>query len=657
MLSSLGMPKKTMEDLATANAGDREDEHGGTNSSALDSKPRISPSTPHMTVDTRKQFLDSGYASISSTQTQNNCVPGLSRRPGQIPFIRQLGLYISNKTMEAETKRRFLEVQKEVEKMLLEFMRKLISAPGTHRPIAIRPMMLSQTDIDTDAKPYMVVICPENIKRKVQGFFDDSLVKSLCDTGDDETPSFKTLVVGHALRLRASKSDINVLCDNMNGFHDGAETFCGMPIRLCDELGHSRNATFGGVIKIKSTDGKFHLYGITAGHLIQNHQVAMDEEYSCMEILSSNALMDLHLSEGLTGVSEDQYNTKSLTSSNNIYQPDLDNGFFLNEVYLGTVLDTEGRNALVNPEQSQPSPCLDWALFELNTFRPNRLAVNGREQSGGDLRLPSSATDHSKEEVFVSMLCACEEIKRGVLSTMRARVLLDPGDSFTDAYMLSLENRNGKSKISLLAKSNANSNGLHLVSDGDSGSWVVDELRLEVYGHVVADDIFGDAYVIPMTEILADIQRCFGAESVDLPTGVDIFSFATQHQTSLFFGPNPGNRSHDQSETESFENMSQFWDAAEEDLMFVKGSNGVGGSWSVCDYKPLPTSLPVGIPPRPVSVPPPCVIIHESKQMREYTDLFKRNNTTLDSGYASLATTRETTQTTNRERTPPAAID
>lgn len=55
----------------------------------------------------------------------------------------------------------------------------------------------------------------------------------------------------------------------------------------------------------------------------------------------------------------------------------------------------------------------------------------------------------------------------------------------------------------------------------------------------MADDIFGDAYVIPMGDILADIQSCFGAQSVDLPSELDIISKATLRQPDLFSGPDP----------------------------------------------------------------------------------------------------------------------
>lgn len=83
-----------------------------------------------------------------------------------------------------------------------------------------------------------------------------------------------------------------------------------------------------------------------------------------------------------------------------------------------------------------------------------------------------------------------------------------------------------------------------LVNDGDSGSWVVDERRLEVYGHVIADDVFEYVYVIPMVDILADIKRCFGAHSVDLPSGLDIISKAALQQPTLLSESNPKKRRH-----------------------------------------------------------------------------------------------------------------
>jgi hypothetical protein len=55
---------------------------------------------------------------------------------------------------------------------------------------------------------------------------------------------------------------------------------------------------------------------------------------------------------------------------------------------------------------------------------------------------------------------------------------------------------------------------------GDSGAWVVDCLSQEVYGHVVASDIFGEIFVVPMDQTFRDIKRATYAHSVKLPQGV-----------------------------------------------------------------------------------------------------------------------------------------
>lgn len=57
--------------------------------------------------------------------------------------------------------------------------------------------------------------------------------------------------------------------------------------------------------------------------------------------------------------------------------------------------------------------------------------------------------------------------------------------------------------------------------DGDFGAWVAHYAYQEVYGHVVATDIFGDAYVIPLVDTFDDIKECMGATSVELPSPED----------------------------------------------------------------------------------------------------------------------------------------
>lgn len=59
---------------------------------------------------------------------------------------------------------------------------------------------------------------------------------------------------------------------------------------------------------------------------------------------------------------------------------------------------------------------------------------------------------------------------------------------------------------------------------------MVDPVTRELHGHVVATDVFGDAYVIPMGGLLEDVKRQLGAKSVDLPSTIDFAIIAISDQ-------------------------------------------------------------------------------------------------------------------------------
>lgn len=63
---------------------------------------------------------------------------------------------------------------------------------------------------------------------------------------------------------------------------------------------------------------------------------------------------------------------------------------------------------------------------------------------------------------------------------------------------------------------------------------MIDPLTYEVFGHIVATDMLGDAYVIPLQSIFEDIRTWHDAQSVNLPTapdfGAKLLSTGTEHQ-------------------------------------------------------------------------------------------------------------------------------
>lgn len=55
------------------------------------------------------------------------------------------------------------------------------------------------------------------------------------------------------------------------------------------------------------------------------------------------------------------------------------------------------------------------------------------------------------------------------------------------------------------------------VINGDCGSLIVDQETLEVYGHVIASNPLGEAYVVPLQNIFRQISHALGAKDLSLP--------------------------------------------------------------------------------------------------------------------------------------------
>jgi hypothetical protein len=51
----------------------------------------------------------------------------------------------------------------------------------------------------------------------------------------------------------------------------------------------------------------------------------------------------------------------------------------------------------------------------------------------------------------------------------------------------------------------------------------------EVYGHVVASDIFGEAYIVPLNATFQQMKKSLAAESVCLPTRFDLRNWRKQY--------------------------------------------------------------------------------------------------------------------------------
>ncbi|KAK1497159.1 hypothetical protein CCUS01_13198 [Colletotrichum cuscutae] len=106
----------------------------------------------------------------------------------------------------------------------------------------------------------------------------------------------------------------------------------------------------------------------------------------------------------------------------------------------------------------------------------------------------------------VEMIDAPHSTKPGLLSSEPTRILLGAGDAFTQAYILTLDEGE--------------------VRSGDSGAWVVGSSSHDVFGHIVARDMFGDAYVVPLDQTFNDIRTSMDATSVQLASPQDFAAVA-----------------------------------------------------------------------------------------------------------------------------------
>lgn len=168
-----------------------------------------------------------------------------------------------------------------------------------------------------------------------------------------------------------------------------------------------------------------------------------------------------------------------------------------------------------------------------------------------------------------------------------------------------------------------------------------------------------------MTDILADIKRCLGARSVDLPSGLDIMSKASLQQPGLFARPKPRPKPrrglYEHSLTENPEDTFHLQSTGQDYFMLndegrAVGSTGSAGLW----HRPLSISSSTDTPRRTVSVRPTDVMILYPEHVRRPQPTDSINPNILvnvewppvmhDSGYSSLD---ETPNTSPPPQAPP----
>uniref|UniRef100_A0A8H7NKV0 Nitrogen regulatory protein areA GATA-like domain-containing protein n=1 Tax=Bionectria ochroleuca TaxID=29856 RepID=A0A8H7NKV0_BIOOC len=409
-----------------------------------------------------------------------------------------------------------------LEKPLLEYIRGSIRKK--YCPISIRLMVLGRCQ--DDAKPCIVVLCPEQQSKKVRKFFDKKSVRAL-RLPEDGQPSFEVFVIGRAPELKQADGDIDVLIPIV-GESEGYtnETYCGAPIVIRQTSGVDKRCTFGGVIKATWSNGEVKLYGLTVGHVLLSDLA--DDLTVSTESDQARCSDDWEFE-----LSDSDSEDESVDMAEEEPEDEAEPLCVMDELQLGladgsaswTALDLgkigsiskdfpQYQSTAIDIKYGEPQAYYDWALIDMINCKPNlirpRKLPHGQEdgafKSGNhELVVATSPPSSHGERQSVVLVSGSEGLKRGSLSALPSRLLLGPGQEFVDALILNLDNDKQ-------------------ILDGDSGSWVINESTLEVYGYVVAADAFGGGYIIPLVEAFSNITDTLRCQSVDLATTIDMAS-------------------------------------------------------------------------------------------------------------------------------------
>ncbi|KAJ4362385.1 hypothetical protein N0V83_010478 [Neocucurbitaria cava] len=351
-----------------------------------------------------------------------------------------------------------------------------------------------------EAKPKLVVLCAPETEDAVHTFFQLDYVKTLLLLNNT---LLEHIIVPQAPTNVSADSNIRVLAQQTYGV--GRVSFCGTQITFSPDIrrrkaSNPRLATFGGMVKATFGNGEIRFLGTSAGHAVEH----LRDEYLSVDANESD-------SDQIGGEVFDLLDWIPIESAiGNILLPEIFHGV------------TAGRT----------TPSYDWSLFTVSSPRPNE--VNEVNHSSSDVENDgtSNVRLHSilkaENPLFqddisdpVLLLGAVGGNRRGELSSVPTRIWLAGSEGFVDAYLLQLQDGT--------------------VREGDSGAWVVHAAAPDLYGHVVATNIFGDAYVMPALQTFENMRECLGATSVTLPNTGDLArlegtetSLASADQHNLF---------------------------------------------------------------------------------------------------------------------------
>jgi len=383
---------------------------------------------------------------------------------------------------------RFSELMDRFNKLLAH----ALSESGTFAyPVLIKLMCLGPDEFN--AKPWIVVICDKTVRQKARWFFKQDLVRDQCRNPYSVGQDLKVIVFVRRGNLRPNGGATQI------------------PIGL----------TFGGLVKVRSATGE-RLYGLTCGHAID---ALTSNERRSSAISASHT--DTDSSDGGVLESEEEYELE--LDDDDIININNTNGYPIDPHSRTFSYNQSGRIVVTSYDANACQPNLDWALIEpiehpqYAANLPLSLTIPDFDSIMG----LKSNTVIDRLSYIEKRVKVCTGSSGDLPATLQFRPSFFLGHGFKELIRVFAMRVKGKDPMGVnfnWLNNKLTSRDIAGLLPGDCGAWVVDEDNQQVYGHMIASNSFGEAYVVPMADTLQCIQKQLKAYEVTIPTAAMVNS-------------------------------------------------------------------------------------------------------------------------------------
>ncbi|KAK6535591.1 hypothetical protein TWF694_002046 [Orbilia ellipsospora] len=298
------------------------------------------------------------------------------------------------------------------------------------------------------------------------------------------------------------------------------------------EAGGPRFATLGGLILAKAGQ-QTSMYGMTVGHAIPilDDVDNSDNEGTDGDDENDSDSFDENDEDGEDGEdgegNEENNEMESSCETDGLVLVETMNRNLLQN-YMPPSYDTETLmstngpwlkigSAFRSPLRVGDNHNLDWGIiqgFESQEIFNISAAPGANVWLRGQKLLPDTILEPKPKKIVV--LSGYGGPKEGLITFGLSFVALGPEFHLTRAY-----------SVNLIGSE---------IQAGDCGSWAVDVETDELYGHVVASNAFGEAYVIPIQSSLSQIKYSLEADEISLPVASALAVNASKEDVEIFLG-------------------------------------------------------------------------------------------------------------------------